>query len=151
MEDLAARLKSVLVPVDGSQASLEALTLACLVAKRNKGKVYAIYTIVVHRSLPLDAQLAAEAQQGEEVLSRAEAVADGLDFRVEGELLQARDAGHAIVDEAIERGVDAIFMGVEYSNPFGMFELGVDVEYILKHAHCEVWLCRRAGASGEGG
>lgn len=138
------------MPLDGSEASLEALSLACLVAKRNKGKVYAIYTIKVHRSLPLDAQLTPDAQKGEEILTQAEAVADVLEFEVEGELLQARDAGHAIVDEAIERGVDSIFVGIEYTRPFGTFQLTDTVEYVLRHAPCEVWLCRRPARAEEG-
>ncbi|MFQ5880432.1 MAG: universal stress protein [Dehalococcoidia bacterium] len=150
MQDLTARLRTILVPVDGSEASLEALSLACVAAKRNKGKVYVIYTITVHRSLPLDAQLQPEAERGEDVLSRAEAVADALDFEVQGELLQARDAGHAIVDEAIERGVDSIFMGIEYTSPFGMFQLTDTAEYVLRHAPCEVWLCRHPVRGGEG-
>src|SRR3989337_2151076 len=83
---------------------MNALALACLLAKRNKGKVYAVYVIEVARTLPLDADLSPEAREGEEILARAEQVADALDFEVTGELLQARDAGHAIVDEAIQRG-----------------------------------------------
>ena len=34
-----------------------------------------------------------------------------MDFKIDGELLQAREAGHAIVDEAMERGVDLILHG----------------------------------------
>lgn len=149
MQDRTSRLRNILVPVDATQASLEALELACFVAKRNKGKVYVIYTISVHRSMPLDAQLTPEVQKGEEILSNAEAVAAALNFEVEGELLQARDLAHAIVDEAIEREVDSIFMGVEYTRPFGMFQLPPAAEYVLAHAPCEVWLCRYPLSSGE--
>ena len=118
------------MPVDGSQASLEALALACLLAKRNKGRVYAVYVIEVARTLPLDADLSPEASEGEEVLGRAEQVADSLDFEVTGELLQARDAGHAIVDEAIERDVDGILLGTEYKRPLGEFQMGWTSQYV---------------------
>jgi len=138
------QLKDILVPVDGSQASLEALTLACLLAKRNKGRVYAVYVVEVARTLPLDADLSPEARQGEDVLARAEQVADSLDFEVTGELLQARDAGHAIVDEAIERDVDAVLFGMEYKRPLGEFQMGRTSQYILRHAPCQVVLCRSA-------
>ncbi len=132
------------MPVDGSQASLEALALACLLAKRNKGRVYAVYVVEVARTLPLDADLSPEARQGEEVLTRAEQVADSLDFEVSGELLQARDAGHAIVDEAIERDVDGVLLGMEYKRPLGEFQMGRTSQYILRHAPCQVVLCRSA-------
>ncbi len=134
------------MPVDGSQASLEALALACLLAKRNKGRVYAVYVVEVARTLPLDADLSPEARQGEEVLTRAEQVADSLDFEVSGELLQARDAGHAIVDEAIERDVDGVLLGMEYKRPLGEFQMGRTSQYILRHAPCQVVLCRSAVA-----
>lgn len=138
----AIRLKEILVPVDGSPASLDALALACTLAKRNKGKVYAVYVIEVARSLPLDADLSPEAEKGEEILSQAERVADSLDFQVMGELLQARDVGHAIVDEAIERDVEGIVLGIGYKEPLGEFQLGRTVQYVLKNAPCEVVLCR---------
>jgi nucleotide-binding universal stress UspA family protein len=138
------QLKEILVPVDGSQASREALALACLLARRNKGRVYAVYVVEVARTLPLDADLSPEARRGEEVLARAEEVADSLDFEVTGELLQARDAGHAIVDEAIERDVDGILLGMEYEKPLGEFQVGRTSQYVLRHAPCQVVLCRSA-------
>jgi nucleotide-binding universal stress UspA family protein len=138
------QLKEILVPVDGSQASLEALALACVLARRSKGKVYAVYVIEVARTLPLDADLSPEAGEGEDVLGRAEQVADSLDFEVSGELLQARDAGRAIVDEAIERDVDGILLGIEYKRPLGEFQMGWTSQYILRNAPCQVVLCRSA-------
>ena len=83
---------------------MDAITLACSIVKKNKGKVYAVHVIEVKRSLPLDAELSEEATNGEDVLLRAERVAAEADCKIEGELLQAREAGHAIVDEAMERG-----------------------------------------------
>ena len=138
-----------MVPVDGSQASLEALALACLLAKRKKGRVYAVYVVEVARTLPLDADLSPEAREGEKVLARADQVADSLDFEVTGELLQARDAGHAIVDEAIERDVDGILFGIEHKGPLGETQTGHTSRYILRNAPCQVVLCRSAVGGAE--
>ena len=76
-------------------------------------------------------------------LSNAEAIAEKSDCRVEAELLQAREAGHAVVDEAMERGVDGIIVGVDYHMPFGEFQMGHTTQYILKNARCQVWICRQ--------
>src|SRR5437867_10835827 len=103
---------------------MDAVLLACSLAKRNKGKVYAVHVIEVKRSLPLDAELPDEATSGEDLLTRAEKVASDADFRIEGELLQARDAGHAIVDEAMERGVELILMGAEHKTTTGEYQTG---------------------------
>ena len=134
--------KSILVPVNGTEASLLAVEFAASLAKRGHGKVHVVHVIEVRRALPLDAELAAEAQHGEEVLSQAEAAAKRQDFEVEGDLLQARDAGHAIVDEAVEREADAIIIGVPFRRPFGDFEMGRVPSHILKAATCEVIVLR---------
>jgi nucleotide-binding universal stress UspA family protein len=122
---------------------MAAVVLACSIAKRNKGKVFAVHVIEVKRSLPLDAELAEEAANGEDVLSRAEQIASEADFRIEGELLQAREAGHAIVDEAMERSIDLILMGAENKAPLGEYQMGHLTQYVLRAAPCSVWLWRQ--------
>ena len=140
--DPTAGVRSILVPVDGSPASIEAISLACAIAKKNKGKVFAVHVIEVRRSLPLDAELSEEASTGEAVLMRAEKTAGEHDMRIEGDLLQAREAGHAIVDEAMERNVDLILMGAEHKAPLGEYQMGRVTQYILRAAPCNVWLWR---------
>ncbi len=132
------------MPVNGTPVSFEALSLGCSLAKRSKGKVYAVYVIEVARTLALDAELSVEATTAEEVLQRAETIAEETDTKIEGEILQARDAGHAIVDEAIERDVSAIVMGVGYDRPLGEFEMGQTARYVIDHATCQVILLRAA-------
>ncbi len=131
-----------MVPVDGSPASLQAVALACDIARKNKGEVYVIHVIEVKRTLPLDASLEPESAAAEEILARAEEVAHEQKFDVESEILQARDASHAVVDEAVARGVDLVILGMEYQQPFGEFELGGFIEHVMKNAPCEVWVCR---------
>ena len=141
--DPIAELDSLLVPVDGSEASLRALAVACDIARRRKTcSVSAVHVIEVPRRLPLDADLVVELERGERILERAEALAKERGVTLDGDLLQARQAGPAIVDEAAERGAGAIVMGVDYHRPHGAFELGRLPEYALTHAPCEVWLIR---------
>jgi nucleotide-binding universal stress UspA family protein len=134
--------KTILVPVNGTEASLAAVEFACTIARRTRGKVHVVHVIEVRRALPLDADLTAEAQRGEEILTEAERAGRAQDFEVEGDLLQARDAGHAIVDEALERQADAIIIGVPYRRPFGEFELSRVPAHVLRTAQCEVILLR---------
>ena len=138
------RLGKILVPVVGYATDDEAVQLACGAARRHKAKVYVIYVIEVRRTLPLDAEIAPEVEKGERVLDHAERVAEAVDASVETELLQAREVGPAIVDEAVERGVDAIVVGVRYKKRFGEFTLGSTVNYLLKNSPCAVWVCREA-------
>ena len=136
------RPKKVLVPVDGGTADEEAVRLSCRLAKKSGGKVFVTYVIQVDRTLPLDAEVKAEIERGEQVLDTAERIAEDQDYNVDTDLLQAREIGPAIVDEAIERGVDLIMMGVTYLKKFGEFSLGETVPYVLKNAPCWVLICR---------
>lgn len=138
-----------LVPCDGSLASYEALAFACAQAKRNKGKVFAVHVIEVKRTLPLDAEMVTEAQRGESILTEVERIAKEMDVTIDGELLQAREAGHAIVDEAEERTIDVIVFGTEYTRPFGEYQAGRTTQFVMKHAPCQVWVFRLPARGGE--
>ena len=135
-------LRTILVPVDGSHSSMQAVALACDIARKNKGDVYVVHVIEVNRNLPLTAEIESAEKEGDEILANAEQVSREQGFSVEGAILHAREASPAIVDEAIERNVDLIIMGTDYTQPFGEFQLGSVVQYVLKSAPCEVWLCR---------
>jgi nucleotide-binding universal stress UspA family protein len=142
--DGSTRIKDILVPVDGTPVADEALTLACNLVRKSKSKVYAVFVIEVARTLALDAEMTNEAQRAEGVLVRSEEIAEALDCKVEGEILQARDAGHAIVDEAIERDVSAIVLGVSHDRPLGELDLGRTASYVVEHAPCQVIVLRSA-------
>ncbi len=136
------RLSRILVAVSGTSADEEAIKLACDLAKKSKAEVYVVYVIEVKRSLPLDAVIESEIEKAEKVLTRAEDIAGDRDYEVETDLIQARDAGPAIVDEAMERNVDLILMGLAYKKRFGSFSLGRVIPYVLEEAPCRVLLLR---------
>lgn len=141
--DPIPELDSLLVPIDGSQASLRAISVACEIAHRHKGcSVSAVHVIEIPRRLPLEAELVTELEHGEMILGQAEKLAQTQGITINGDLLQARQAGPAIVDEANERGANAIVMGIDYHRPHGTFQLGRLPQYALVHALCEVWLIR---------
>ena len=132
--------QNILVPVSGVAADEEAIKLACRLAKPDKAKICAVNVIPIERTLPLDAEIETEVQKAEEILDRIESIARGQNYSIETDLLQAREAGPTIVDEAVEREVDLILMGVEYKRRFGQFSLGDVVPYVLKNAPCRVIL-----------
>ena len=130
----------ILVPVIGTEAGEEAIRLACRLAKRNKGRIWAVYVVAVKRTLPLDAEIESETKKAEGILDHMEMVAEEQDCEIDTDLLQAREAGLAIVDEAVEREVDVIVMGITYKKRFGQFSLGNVAPYVLKNAPCSVIL-----------
>jgi nucleotide-binding universal stress UspA family protein len=130
----------ILVPVTGSQVDDEAMRLACRLAKKNKGKIWAVYVLTIKRSLPLAAEIEPEIIKAEGILDHIMSVAEEEDYEIETDLLQARDAGPTIVDEAVEREVDLILVGLPYKRRFGQFSLGSVVPYVLENAPCRVIL-----------
>ena len=137
---MAVQFRKILVPVSGTEADDEAVKLACELAKKSKGKIWAVYVITVKRSLPLEAEITPEIQRAEEILDHVERVAEEQDYEVDTDLLQSREVGPTIVDEAVEREVDLILLGVTYKWRFGQFSLGSVVPYVLKNAPCRVIL-----------
>jgi nucleotide-binding universal stress UspA family protein len=130
----------ILVPITGSTVDDEVMKLACRLAKKNKGKIWAIYVVTVKRSLPLDAEIEPEIRKAEEILDHISTVAENEDYETETDLLQSREAGPTIVDEAVEREADLILMGIVHKQRFGQFSLGSVVPYVLQNAPCQVIL-----------
>jgi nucleotide-binding universal stress UspA family protein len=130
----------ILVPVTGTEADEETMRMACWIAKKDKSRIYAMYVITIKRSLPLEAEIESETRRAEELLDRMEKIADSEDCQLETDLLQAREVAPTIIDEANERKIDLILMGVSYRKRFGQFSLGNIVPYIIQSAHCQVML-----------
>ena len=133
----------ILVPVSNSPASLDALAVACTLGKQRKSKVYAVHVIEVLRSLPLGSTLDADARRGEQILRKAEEIAAASGYHIEGELLQAREAGQAIVDEARDRHADTVILGIDHARVMGEFQAGRTAEFVLQHAPSEVIIVRQ--------
>jgi nucleotide-binding universal stress UspA family protein len=130
----------ILVPVAGTEVDEETVRLACRLAKKDKGKVWGVFVVAIKRALPLDAEIDSEIRKAEEILNHVESIAEEEDYEVETDVLQAREVGPAIVDEAVERGVSLILMGISYKRRFGQFSLGNVVPYVLKNSPCPVIL-----------
>jgi len=131
----------VLVPVAGTKADEGAIELACsLVKGKNKSKIFAVHVIPIERSLPLDVEIKPEIGKAEDILARAESIAQYVGCTFETDILQAREVGPAIIDEAIEREIDLIIIGVTYKKHYGQFCLGDILPYVLENAPCRVIL-----------
>ena len=131
-----------MVPIGGNQIDSETVRVAVQMAKQYGARLYAIHIIEVNRSLPLGAVTDTEIERGEGILDEVDQLASEASQAVETELVQARDTGPAIVDEADEWGADMIVMGLPYKRRFGEFNLGRTVPYVLKNAGCRVILFR---------
>ncbi|MBT3363998.1 MAG: universal stress protein [Chloroflexi bacterium] len=141
VRELSAPQK-ILVLVNGTPIDNDVVKIACKMTSKTLGDIIAIYVIELKRTLPLEAEVEPEIQKGEDVLDHVERLAGEQGRNIETALLQARDKGPAIVEEAIEREADLIILGVNYEKPYGEFSLGSTLPYVLKHAHSSVVIYR---------
>lgn len=135
--------------MNGSPVDTEILRLACSLARLTKARLFVVYVVEVRRSLPLDARLEAEIARGEETLTEAEKTVEDEECEAEASLLQAREVGPAIVEEAVERDADVIIMGIGHKRRFGEFSLGDAVPYVLRNAGVPVLLLRTPAVKGK--
>lgn len=143
-----AERASILVPVTGSESDERLLKVVERIARRQSASVTLLFIVEVVQSMPLDAELPVECERGELVLRQArEEILRNLENRsstVDTEILQARSAGAAIVDEAIVREADAIVMSASIQRRHGKLSVGETTDYVLRHAPCEVIVIRQA-------
>ena len=134
--------RRILVPINGSPTDDEAVRLGCRLARRGHARVNVITGLEIKRSQALGTVQESETDRAEALLERAEKIGDELDTDVETELLQAREAGPAIVDEISEWGADLIVIGLPYRQRFGEFYMGKTAPYVLRYAPCRAMLFR---------
>ena len=114
-------------------------------AKQAKTELVAIHVIEVDWTHDLAEVVPGSQQRASEVLDRAEAQAERFGVGLKTTLLQSRDVGAAIVDEAAAVNADVIVLGLPYRTKFGGdFAMGRVVPYVLENAPMAVLVVRSA-------
>lgn len=130
----------IAVIIDGKQLDTELVRLACLMAKRAKRKVHLVHVIEVPRTLPVKAVLTKESEDADKLLSSALAIAEESGCEAVAEVVQARDAGPAIVDEAKDRACALIMLGLVRDTHKIRTDVSKTIMYVLTNAPCRVWV-----------
>jgi nucleotide-binding universal stress UspA family protein len=139
----APAFRRAVVALNGGSSDARIVRLVAEQARHIKAELIAIHVVEIDWTLPLDADIAGRSEDVQRILDTAESVAEDYRIALEPILLQARDVGAAIVDEAIERGSDLLVVGLPYRKRFGgEFAIGRTIPYILQNAPCTVWVVR---------
>ena len=142
--DCAMQVSRLLLPLKGEEVDQDVMQLAADLVRPSQGHIYALYVIRAPRSQPVDADLPVAVARGEAVLDGVEKRLRELKCTVTAEFLQAREVGPAVIQEAQERDVDLVLLGMPYRRRHGLFSLGRSVPYILEHAPCPVLVLRES-------
>ena len=140
-----AQFHRAVLALNGGPSDARIVRLVASLAAKTKAELIAVHVVEIDWTLPLDADVAGRSEGAQRVLDIAEATAEAAHYALETVLLQARDVGAAIVDEATERGADLIICGLPFRRRFGGdFAIGRTIPYVLKNAPCATWVVREA-------
>ena len=136
-------INSILVPVNDSPHSERAFRWACQVARSNKAQLHALHVIEVPLSLSLEAEITADVDRAEELLSRYERIAREEKYRgLDAGCLRSRRVGIAIVREVEIKRAEMVVVGIPYNRSMGQSRMGDTAFHIFQHAPCQVLLWR---------
>ncbi len=141
----APQFRRAVVALSGGRTDRQIVTLAADIARAGRAEIVGVHVVEIDWTLPLDADVAGHDENAQRVLDIAETTAEAAHYQMETVLLQARDVGAAIVDEATEREADLVICGLPFRRRFGGdFAVGPTIPYILKNSPCAVWIIREA-------
>lgn len=131
--------------LNGGTADPLVLQLAIDLARKSDTELIALHVVEVDWRHDLDDEIPGSRELASAVLDRAEASAERAKLRVRTELLQARDVGAALVDEAISLDADLMLLGLPYRTRLGGdFAIGSTIPYVFQNAPCRVIVVRES-------
>jgi nucleotide-binding universal stress UspA family protein len=148
-QSVASRLARIVLGLGGSPTDELVVRLGCDLGLTHRSELVGIHVVEVDWRHSLGEELYASRDAAARVLDLAEAQAARSKVTMRSQLLQARDVGAALVDEAVELGADALILGLPYRKRFGGdFAMGRTVPYVLENAPCAVIVVREPVAAG---
>ena len=144
------RVVRAVLSLNGGPTDELVIEFGCKLARADGAELVAVYVVKVDWSHDLDDDLEEQREEASRALDLAEGMAEQEKVKLESQLLQARDVGAALVDEAVAIEADAIVMGLPYHVRFGGdFALGQTIPYVFKNAPCHVLIVREPVARSE--
>ena len=142
--------RRAVLALNGGATDELVVRFSCELAKSQSAELVAMHVVEVDWSHDLDEDVSSANIAASAVLDHAEAVAERYRVPIRTELLQARDVGAALVDEAGALDADAIVLGLPYRKKFGGdFAMGRTVPYVLQNAPASVFVVREPIARSE--
>lgn len=136
---VGAGYRRILVPMKIGEIGEEMVATAIALAAERGAAVDAITVVRVPRQYPLEGDLPSDVEErATAAMDEARLLGEENDVVVNTGIVRARVIGHAVVSEAVERGVDLIVLGSapRWRRQSRFFSPTVD--YVLQRAPCEV-------------
>jgi APA family basic amino acid/polyamine antiporter len=133
---LDVRFRTIVVPVERTAESEEAVVAAARLAAPRRAQVALVHTLEIPLDRPLDDPMAAAEEEANRILDDAQALVESYGVRAVTRLVRHRNAARAIVREAEQRNAELIVVGATRADRRAL--LGRTVSQVLKAAPCRV-------------
>jgi basic amino acid/polyamine antiporter, APA family len=127
---------SALVPIFGTDVNTEAMARAAKLVGPD-AEIEALYVLTVPRELGLGEGMEEEEELARNVLEVARLQARARRLKVRVRLIRTRNPGEAIVEEAIDRHSDLVYISTEHA-PSDERLLGPTTRYVLASRPCRI-------------
>ena len=142
--------KRVVMGLNGGPTDKLVVRVGCEFAKGRDVELIALHVVEVDWRHALDEEISSGNEVASAALDMAEAIAEKYRVTLRTQLLQARDVGAALADEAAELGADVMLLGLPYRKRFGGdFAIGSTIPYVFQNASCAVIVIREPVAASE--
>lgn len=134
--------RRIVVPVCEGLQSERAVRVACGLAADRGATISAVAVVEVPPLLPLDAHMDEEEEDAHKALQLAQAIADAYGVALTGQILRAREASTAIVEQAESCAAEVVVVGAErhVNGARRSRVLGNTAGAVLKESPCRVVL-----------
>lgn len=130
--------------LNGSSADPLVIQLAIQLSTRDT-ELVALHVVEVDWRHDLDDEIPGSRELASAILDMAEGAAERARMPMRTELLQARDVGAALVDEAVAIDADVMLLGLPYRTRLGGdLAIGRTIPYVFQNAPCRVIVVREA-------
>jgi nucleotide-binding universal stress UspA family protein len=138
-----AGFRRAILGLSGGPTDDTIVRLAIEAGRGRQVELVGVHVIEVDWSHALTEDLASSSDVPQRILDGAEATCEISKVPMTTVLLQAREVGPALVDEAAQRDADLIIVGLPYRRRLGGdFDQGKTIPYVLATAPMSVWVIR---------
>ncbi len=146
------QIRKILIPIDGSEYSVNAAKYAIRIAKDEKAQLFCIHVITPH--IPYGYATAAASTDGqnyEDIKDKVESWFDKVKDMAKAEdvadvkteiFIDVKSIIESIIDYASRRNIDLIVIGTRGRTGLKRFLMGSVANGVVQHAHCPVLLVR---------
>jgi nucleotide-binding universal stress UspA family protein len=144
------QIRNILVPIDGSEYSLDAAKYAIRIAKDERAQLFCIH--VITPQIPYGyAAAATDGQYYEDIKDKVESWFDKVKDMAKAEdiadvkteiFIDVKSVIDSVVDYASRRNIDLVVIGTRGRTGLKRFLMGSVANGVVQHAHCPVLLVR---------